>query len=170
MSLQSHPSLSLLSGDCGHLEKTDAYLGLWCKSPLKWVLTVIPSHCLGWQLSWGNNLMIPCLMNTGQRNEWKYVMKGIFETCIVYQVAFHECGPLHQSGLTPAIYYIHRWHLSHLSPQGHLCNNNIRAATYNWPCDFFSCCCGSLHGILNDCLCGFSFCDLLFNMFHPTST
>lgn len=114
MSLQSHPSLSLLSGDCGHLEKTDAYLGLWCKSPLKWVLTVIPSHCLGWQLSWGNNLMIPCLMNTGQRNEWKCVLKGIFETCIVYQVAFHECGPLHQSGLTPAIYYIHIYHTSAL--------------------------------------------------------
>lgn len=29
-----------------------------------------------------------------------------------------ESGPLHQSGLTSAIHYLHHWHLSHLSPQG----------------------------------------------------
>lgn len=50
-------------------EKTDSYLGLCCKLPLKWVLTVIPSRCLGPELSWENNLMIPGLINGG-RTEW----------------------------------------------------------------------------------------------------
>lgn len=37
---------------------------------------------------------------------WKCVLKGVFEASIVYQVAFLESGPLHQSGLTFVIYYV----------------------------------------------------------------
>lgn len=41
------------------LEQTDSYLGLRCNSPLKWVLTTIPSRHLGPELTWENNLMMP---------------------------------------------------------------------------------------------------------------
>ncbi|CAB1450436.1 unnamed protein product [Pleuronectes platessa] len=37
--------------------------------------------------------------------EWKSVLTGIFKAYIVRRVAFPESGPLHQSGLTSAIYY-----------------------------------------------------------------
>lgn len=60
------PSLRRLAA---RRETTDSYLGLCCKLPFKWVLTVIPSRCLGPELSWESNLMIPALINGG-RTEW----------------------------------------------------------------------------------------------------
>lgn len=69
------------------------------------------SYCDPLVLPWTRALLreqLKCLINGGLRNDWKCVLKGIFEACIVYQVAFPESGPLHQSGLTSAIYYLHR--------------------------------------------------------------
>lgn len=88
MSSMSHIPHPSLSGDSARPGETLSYLGLCCKSLLKWVLTVIPSCCLGPELSWEDNLMIPSLINRGVRNTWKCVLKEISKGCIVYQVAF----------------------------------------------------------------------------------
>lgn len=71
-------------------------------------------------------------LRSGPRRRWRCVLKGIFwKAHCLSGWPSPPSEPLHRNRLTFAIYYLHRWHLSHLSPQGHTRNNNITAVPYS---------------------------------------